>query len=104
MHPYLKKARHTHGRVFSECTLKQPLVTPITIGNVLCRGGATFVPSAVGRHVAAAVFARIGKEAKWVGESGRPGNQRPEGPTNVEAAGYRRSISDLPGGCDPCFA
>jgi len=30
----------SHPTIFSECVVKQPLVSPITIGNVLCSGAA----------------------------------------------------------------
>jgi hypothetical protein len=40
----VETARQPHRTVFSECTLKQPLVSPITIGKVLCSGAAVASP------------------------------------------------------------
>jgi hypothetical protein len=34
----------SHRTIFSECAVKQPLVSPITIGNVLCSGAAAPMP------------------------------------------------------------
>jgi hypothetical protein len=42
-----KTARQPHRTVFSECTLKQPLVSPITVGNVLCSAAAAWPSRAI---------------------------------------------------------